>query len=157
MWLFPPPLWGRAREGAVRLGRLSTFMATSCGAPTLPLPHNGGGERQPQSPSFFIHPIALVREVQTLVRPTSFLYAHSMAKSTIGIQKLRGRPKVGKTPISAVRLPDGLRAKIDAWIAAQSEPRPSRSEAIRRLVEQALGGTDAGFIAIEDLNASNDE
>jgi len=80
-----------------------------------------------------------------------------MAKSTIGIQKLRGRPKVGKTPISAVRLPDGLRAKIDAWIAAQSEPRPSRSEAIRRLVEQALGGTDAGFIAIEDLNASNDE
>ena len=29
--------------------------------------------------------------------------------------------------------------QINAWIAAQPEPRPSRSEAIRRLLAQALG------------------
>jgi Arc/MetJ-type ribon-helix-helix transcriptional regulator len=31
-----------------------------------------------------------------------------------------------------------LTARIDAWVDQQSEPRPSRSEAIRRLVEKAL-------------------
>jgi Arc/MetJ-type ribon-helix-helix transcriptional regulator len=62
-----------------------------------------------------------------------------MKKSTTGIQKLRGRPKSGQTPIHALRLPEELRTKIDAWIAAQPEPRPSRSEAIRRLLAEALG------------------
>jgi len=47
--------------------------------------------------------------------------------------------------------------KLDAWIARQPEPRPSRPEAIRRIVSDALGGTDAGSIPAEDLNASNDE
>jgi metal-responsive CopG/Arc/MetJ family transcriptional regulator len=32
-----------------------------------------------------------------------------------------------------------LNAKLDAWIEAQPEPKPSRSEAIRRLLEKALG------------------
>ena len=32
-----------------------------------------------------------------------------------------------------------MRLRIDAWIATQPEPRPSRSEAIRRLLAQALG------------------
>ena len=59
-------------------------------------------------------------------------------KSTIGIHKLRGRPKTGKTPVHALRLPDHLRERVDAWIAAQPEPQPARSEAIRRLIEQAL-------------------
>jgi hypothetical protein len=66
------------------------------------------------------------------------MYAYSLMKSTISIQKLRGRPKVGKTPIHALRLPDDLRERVDAWIAAQPEPPLSRSEAIRRLVEKAL-------------------
>ena len=30
-------------------------------------------------------------------------------------------------------------ARIDAWIAAQPEPRPTRPEAIRRLLAEALG------------------
>jgi hypothetical protein len=47
--------------------------------------------------------------------------------------------------------------RIDAWIASQPDPRPSRPEAIRRILADALGGTDAGSIAVEDLNASNDE
>jgi Arc/MetJ-type ribon-helix-helix transcriptional regulator len=36
------------------------------------------------------------------------------------------------------RMPPELEAKLDAWIKAQPEPRPSRSEAIRRLLESAL-------------------
>jgi Arc/MetJ-type ribon-helix-helix transcriptional regulator len=37
-----------------------------------------------------------------------------------------------------VRMPPELEARIDAWIAQQSEPKPSRSEAIRRLIELGL-------------------
>jgi hypothetical protein len=55
------------------------------------------------------------------------------------------------------RSPPDLTARIDAWISRQPEPRPSRSEAIRRILADALGGTDAGSIPVEDLNASNDE
>jgi hypothetical protein len=44
------------------------------------------------------------------------------------------------------------------YLGAQPKPRPARSEAIRRLLANALGKpTDAGSIAAEDLNASNDE
>jgi Arc/MetJ-type ribon-helix-helix transcriptional regulator len=68
-----------------------------------------------------------------------------------------GRPRVDATPIS-VRLPPSDLASLDAWISARPEPRPSRPEAIRRLLAEALGkGVDAGSIAGEDLNASNDE
>jgi hypothetical protein len=31
-----------------------------------------------------------------------------------------------------------MEARLAAWIEAQPEPKPSRSEAIRRLLEQAL-------------------
>lgn len=36
-----------------------------------------------------------------------------------------------------------LTARLDAWIAAQPEPRPSRDAAIRRLLEEALAGVAA--------------
>jgi len=36
------------------------------------------------------------------------------------------------------RSPPELTAKLDAWIAAQPEPQPSRSEAIRGFLERAL-------------------
>ena len=36
------------------------------------------------------------------------------------------------------RSPPELTAKLDAWIAAQPEPQPSRSEAIRKFLEKAL-------------------
>ena len=32
-----------------------------------------------------------------------------------------------------------LKAKLRAWIEAQPDPKPSKSEAIRRLLERALG------------------
>jgi metal-responsive CopG/Arc/MetJ family transcriptional regulator len=37
-----------------------------------------------------------------------------------------------------VRIQPDLLALIDQWIEAQPDPKPSRPEAIRRLVEQAL-------------------
>jgi metal-responsive CopG/Arc/MetJ family transcriptional regulator len=43
----------------------------------------------------------------------------------------------GETAVSAIRLSDELRAKIDAWAKQQAEPM-SRSEAIRILVERGL-------------------
>jgi hypothetical protein len=49
-----------------------------------------------------------------------------------------GRPRTGITPIIGVRVPAKLEAKLTAWIEAQPEPKPSRSEAIRRLLERAL-------------------
>jgi hypothetical protein len=39
------------------------------------------------------------------------------------------------------RSPPELTARIDVWIAGQVEPHPSRSEAIRRLLENALKRT----------------
>jgi len=36
------------------------------------------------------------------------------------------------------RAPTELTAALDAWIASQPDPKPSRSEAIRRLIETAL-------------------
>jgi hypothetical protein len=68
------------------------------------------------------------------------------------------RPTTKSEPIDESRLSIDLSKRIDAWIAAQPEPRPSRPEAIRRLLNEALGKpADAGLIAAEDLNASNDE
>jgi Arc/MetJ-type ribon-helix-helix transcriptional regulator len=37
-----------------------------------------------------------------------------------------------------VRMPPELEAKIDAWIERQPNPKPSRSEAIRRLIDKGL-------------------
>jgi Arc/MetJ-type ribon-helix-helix transcriptional regulator len=36
-------------------------------------------------------------------------------------------------------MPPDLEAKLDTWIERQPDPKPSRSEAIRRLLERALG------------------
>jgi Arc/MetJ-type ribon-helix-helix transcriptional regulator len=56
------------------------------------------------------------------------------------------------------RLSKDMSRQIDAWIAAQPEPRPSRSEAIRRLLAEALAREAAArAIPAHDLNASNDE
>lgn len=44
-----------------------------------------------------------------------------------------GRPPDARRPHAPK-----LEAKIDGWIARQLEPRPSRSEAIRRLIEEGL-------------------
>lgn len=50
--------------------------------------------------------------------------------------KSRGRPPTGQDPVSAVRLPADLTREVDVW--ATKNRAPSRSEAIRRLVELGL-------------------
>jgi hypothetical protein len=52
-------------------------------------------------------------------------------------KRTRGRPRVDATPVNTRCPPAELRA-LDAWIAGQPAPKPSRPEAVRRLVEQAL-------------------
>jgi len=50
-----------------------------------------------------------------------------------------GRPPGRKfSETLPLRLTPDLSAEIDAWLAGLPDPKPSRSEAIRRLVEEAL-------------------
>ena len=55
------------------------------------------------------------------------------------IPKKRGRPGTGKDPMLAFRAPPAFTAEVEAW-AKQQPDSPSRSEAIRRLVQLALAG-----------------
>jgi hypothetical protein len=56
------------------------------------------------------------------------------------IPKKIGRPATGRDPVMAVRLPPALRSHIESW-AKQQHDKPTRSEAIRRLIELALAIT----------------
>jgi hypothetical protein len=49
----------------------------------------------------------------------------------------RGRPKVDSEMVRT-RLERKMLDAIDAWISAQPDPKPSRPEAIRRLIDKAL-------------------
>jgi hypothetical protein len=61
---------------------------------------------------------------------------------SIGVlPKKRGRPATSKDPMLIFRAPRPL-AALGAWLAAQYETRPSRSEAIWRLLAQ--GAESAG-------------
>ena len=54
-------------------------------------------------------------------------------------KKSRGRPQGSvKPPTAPVRVPEALLSEIDAWAERQPEPIPSRSDAIRQLLEHAL-------------------
>ena len=78
-----------------------------------------------------------------------------MKGQDISVTKKRGRPR--SEPTSVIRLPHSILAQLDLWIAGQAAAL-SRPEAIGRLLALALGKIDnAGSIAAEDLNASNDE
>jgi hypothetical protein len=60
-----------------------------------------------------------------------------MSRKRVLPKKKRGRPATGRDPVSAIRLSLVLRASIDSWAKEQPD-KPSRSEAMRRLVEFAL-------------------
>jgi hypothetical protein len=62
-----------------------------------------------------------------------------MAKSNAVIRKKRGRPATGQDPVTAIRLAPELRSAVDAW-AKKQDDNPSRSEAIRRLIDMSLRG-----------------
>jgi hypothetical protein len=56
----------------------------------------------------------------------------SMSKS-----RKMGRPRVDATPLT-LRLHPSLLSNLDSWIASQPDPKPTRPEAIRRLIALAL-------------------
>ena len=53
------------------------------------------------------------------------------------LPKRPGRPATGRDPVTAIRLPADLRAALDDWRRTQAD-LPTRSEAIRRILRQAL-------------------
>ena len=55
------------------------------------------------------------------------------------IPRKRGRPRTGKDPMLAFRAPPAFTAEVEAWAKRQPDS-PSRSEALRRLVELGLAG-----------------
>lgn len=67
---------------------------------------------------------------------SAYLLSENVTAAIPDIKKPRGRPKVGSELIG-VRVPPELLAKLDAWIDSQ-DPKPSRPEAIRAMVEVAL-------------------
>ena len=70
----------------------------------------------------------------------TFYVSHKMGKESIPVtqkKRGRGRPATGQDPTLTVRLPMDLRSAIETW-AKQQKDRPSRSEAIRRLIELGL-------------------
>jgi hypothetical protein len=59
-------------------------------------------------------------------------------QETLQPRKRRGPLPTGQGFPIQVRLQPVQLAVLDAWIAKQPDPKPSRPEAIRRLVEKAI-------------------
>lgn len=65
-----------------------------------------------------------------------------MAKQTVLTKKgKRGPAATGKGTLVGVRLQPPDLAALDAWIAAQPEPSPSRPEAVRQLVNFGIAAS----------------
>jgi hypothetical protein len=67
----------------------------------------------------------------------TIIMSGSKGKSVIRKKRRRGRPATGVDPILSVRAPPALTAEVEAWAKRQADD-PSRSEAIRRLIERGL-------------------
>jgi len=61
-----------------------------------------------------------------------------MAKSS---KKARGRPATGKGEPLLVRIQPAQLKALDAWVSHHPLPRPTRPEAIRRLLDIGLAAT----------------
>lgn len=61
-----------------------------------------------------------------------------MESQSVLAKKKRGPAPTGKGQQVVVRLHPPLMKPLDAWIAAHPDPKPTRPEAIRRLLEKAL-------------------
>lgn len=72
--------------------------------------------------------------------PIGLLFVYYSIMPTVNkrtTKKGPGRPATGQDPVTAIRLSVDMRAALDDWRRGQPD-LPSRSEAIRRLVEAAL-------------------
>ena len=82
--------------------------------------------------------MVLAHPAQPLVFQARFVYYVFMAKAIKNVLRKRpGRPATGQDPVTAIRLSPEMRETVDAWAARQPD-KPSRSVAIRRLVELGL-------------------
>ena len=54
-------------------------------------------------------------------------------------KKKMGRPPTGIGKTIGLRLYPDEAAALDAWIAEQPDPKPSRPEALRRIIRATLG------------------
>jgi hypothetical protein len=91
------------------------------------------------------HSLALVRAGQEVTTLARLAYSGTIVSIIVQSQfptfmqkKRRGPRPTGKGEPVQVRLQPGQMSVLDAWILKQPEPQPSRPEAIRRLIEQAL-------------------
>ncbi len=55
-----------------------------------------------------------------------------------GEKKKMGRPPTGIGPVVGVRLYPDIEEALEAWIGQQPDPKPSKPEAIRRILRAAL-------------------
>jgi hypothetical protein len=66
-----------------------------------------------------------------------------MKRQTVITKKKRGPKPTGQGELIGVRIHPPQMKALDVWIKTQPEPRPSRPEAIRRLVELGLAGAQS--------------
>jgi hypothetical protein len=85
---------------------------------------------------------------QHLGGATFMVYPKIMASSISDRPKKRGRPATGRDPYLGFRSPPSMTEAIDAWISAQPKPQPSRSVAIRSLLQRALAADLEDNIAV---------
>ena len=65
-----------------------------------------------------------------------------MAEQDFSVTKKIGRPKGRTRPETRpIRIPVELFEALDAWIAEQPEPLPTRPEAVRHILQKALART----------------
>ena len=72
-----------------------------------------------------------------------------------GSRKRRGRPTTGSGTAIGLRLNSELDDRLEEWICARPEPRPSRPEAIRSILAEALDKpVTAESIAVDKILGS---
>ena len=82
------------------------------------------------------------KRIPPLARPAFMDYPKSAMKSISDYpKKKRGRPPTGRDPMRGFRASDEFVERIDQWAELQPEPKPTRAEAIRRLLDKALADT----------------
>jgi hypothetical protein len=69
--------------------------------------------------------------------PICITQTQMTVKQNVKQKRRGGRPATGHDPVTALRMPPALTARVDEW-AKQQPDQPSRSEAIRRMIEIAL-------------------
>lgn len=80
-----------------------------------------------------------------------------MVRQHATVVKKIGRPPGRSRPDShPVRVPVDVLRQLDDWISAQPEPRPSRPEAVRRILHAGLMAEFGGRpVAVDELSEAS--